>query len=132
MPKNYQRVKDNPYVLPNNLYMRVVYIVKDYERLKDEYDVAVGYSTPAVNGMPRSQEMNRVTEGKALLIATMFDELYAITEALDVMPREFRDGVFKKLVKGDPWSITTTQTKEMWQRYESIYLYGIAQKLNLI
>ena len=34
--RNYQAKNNNPYRLPHNLYMRMLYLIKDYERLKEE------------------------------------------------------------------------------------------------
>ena len=34
MAREYQKNKNNPYLLPHNLYMRVLYIVRDYDRIK--------------------------------------------------------------------------------------------------
>jgi len=35
--RNYQRTKNNPYLLPQHLYGEVKYMLKDYQRLKEEY-----------------------------------------------------------------------------------------------
>ena len=34
--KEYQRKRNNPYQLPHNVYMRVLYHIRDYERMKAE------------------------------------------------------------------------------------------------
>lgn len=34
--RNYQRQKNNPYKLPHNLYMRMLYLVRDYDRIKEQ------------------------------------------------------------------------------------------------
>lgn len=34
--REYQKTKNNPYLLPHCLYMRVLYIIRDYGRLKSE------------------------------------------------------------------------------------------------
>ena len=34
--RNYQRTRNNPYLLPHHLYMRTLYIIRDYERLKQK------------------------------------------------------------------------------------------------
>ena len=32
--RNYQPQKNNPYKLPHNLYMRMLYLIRDYDRMK--------------------------------------------------------------------------------------------------
>lgn len=34
--RNYQRQKNNPYKLPHNLYMRMLYLVRDYDRIREQ------------------------------------------------------------------------------------------------
>ena len=51
--RNYQRQKNNPYKLPHNLYMRMLYLVRDYERIRSEREDILAAS-PAPDGIPHS------------------------------------------------------------------------------
>ena len=44
--------KNNPYILPSNLYMRMLYLVRDYNRLKEEYANII-HEMPHNDGMPK-------------------------------------------------------------------------------
>ena len=50
--RNYQPKKNNPYILPSNLYMRMLYLVRDYNRLKEEYANII-HEMPHNDGMPK-------------------------------------------------------------------------------
>ena len=88
MAREYQHKKSSPQTLPHNLYFRVLYIIRDYDRLKDEYH-AILHSSPApriesgydregrfsVEYMPRGNAITSPTEEKAIRLALISDEL---------------------------------------------------------
>ena len=65
--RNYQQKKNNPYKLPHNLYMRMLYLVRDYERIRSEREDILNAS-PAPDGTPHSGTGNP-TEQKAIKLA---------------------------------------------------------------
>ena len=143
MPRNYQRTKNNPYLLPHNLYMRVLYIIKDYDRMKDEYrDVLDSSPSPSIEtGLDawgntvaefgaRRAEPSNPTEAKALRLALMSDEMHAIEQALMTVPREYRKGVLDAIKYRAPYpDIAGYKT---WQRWRQRYIWHVAKILKFI
>ncbi len=50
--RNYQRQKNNPYKLPHNLYMRMLYLIRDYDRIKDTKNPNCTAVDAALNTIP--------------------------------------------------------------------------------
>ena len=43
--RDYQAVTNNPYLLPHHLYMRTLYIIRDYDRLKEKAEKLLDFKT---------------------------------------------------------------------------------------
>ena len=82
--RNYQRTRNNPYILPHHLYMRTLYIIRDYERLKQK-------SEDIENEKDEISICNRAAE-----------EAKAIENALSYVPSFYRDGVFENIIGNVP------------------------------
>jgi len=130
MPRNYQRTKNNPYLLPHKLYMRVLYIIKDYDRLKDEYRAIVDFSLPELAGMPGSSETANPTEDKAIKAAAISDELHAIEQALMMVPPEYRQGLMNNIKYRTPYPYTAHYNTWRYWRYK--YTWNVAKRLHLV
>jgi 2'-5' RNA ligase len=80
--RDYQPKKNNPYRLPQNLYNEVKYMIKDYGRLKEEYE-----------------ELTAEAEEKRnwVKLCTVASKLSAIKNAFSTIPAEYRDGLIKNL-----------------------------------
>ena len=76
MPRVYQRKTGNPYALPHNTYMRTVYVVRDYDRLRSQ----------------RAETARR--------------RVGAVERALGELPPEYRKGVFEYMARGRAYPIT--------------------------
>lgn len=90
--KEYQSKKNNPYKLPHHLYMRIIYTIRDYERLKDT-------SAPSAK-----------------------KEASAIENALFKIPDFYREGVIENIINGSryPMGADERTFRRYKQRY--IYL----------
>ena len=128
MARNYQHTKNNPHWLPHNVYMRVIYIVRDYDRMKQEQSALI-HSTPAQQGGSRSG-LGNPTENKAIILAQMSRETDAVDRALAEIPEEYRRGVFRSAAYRDPYPITANEST--WRRWKYRFTYAIAQNLRLI
>ena len=143
MPKEYQRAKNNPYLLPHNLYMRVLYIIRDYDRLKEEYQAILHSSpTPRIesgydrNGrfsaelMPKSGEAADPTEDKGMRLALISDELHAVEQALMMIPAEYRHGVKQNVMYGG-WFPQDADGRT-YRRWKQRFIYQVAKGMKLV
>ena len=125
MPKEYQRTKNNPYWMPRHVYMQIVYLVRDYDRMKAEADEIL-YATPDIQTGSVSEPGNP-TENKALKIAEMTKKVDAIDAALRMIPQGYRKGVFNNVAYSTRYpSIAGMAT---WARWRAKLLWYIAKKL---
>jgi len=142
MAREHQKAKNNPYLLPHNLYMRVLYIIRDYDRMKDEYQVILEASpAPRIesgfdrNGkfsaefMPKSCDTAKPTEDKALRLAVISGEMHAIEQALLEIPRMYRRGVVENITEG-AW-YPKDASPRTYRRWKQRYAYNVAKKLKL-
>ena len=85
--RNYQPKKNNPYILPSNLYMRMLYLVRDYNRLKEEYTNII-HETPHNDGMPKGNMTGDPTLEKVLKTESISREVGAVEQALYQVPQD--------------------------------------------
>lgn len=127
--KEYQRNKDNPYQLPHNLYMRVLYHIRDYDRLKAERQEVL-YSSACPDGQPKGNSVTSSTENKALRLMKLEEDCAAVDQALIQIPPEYRTGVMNNICYRSPYPIDADySTYARWRRR---LIYFTAKKLNLV
>lgn len=129
--REYQTVKNNAYHLPHNLYMQVLYIIRDYDRLKEEYTAilesgsAPGYViAPRGGGAPSSP-----TEVKAMLLAGISTEMHAVEQALLDIAEEYRKPLLLNIKYRIPYPSWAHYNTWRSQRYK--FTYGVAKRLDL-
>lgn len=126
--RNYQRQKNNPYKLPHNLYMRMLYLVRDYERIRSEReDILCG--SPAPDGVPHTG-VGSPTEHKAIKLAMLDRECDAVTKALNGIPEEYRKGVINNICYGSPYPYTAH--RNTYSYWRARLLNSVAQNLGLL
>ena len=123
--KYYQLKKNNPFRLPDNLYRRVVYTVKDYDRRKAEYNEQLAYVPPVLDGMPSSLSDSDPTANKAIKLAGLYDDLYAVDSAEQDIPKEYRAGVVENAKYGTEFPASAHY--HTWQKWRQIFLYQVAK-----
>ena len=128
--RNYQKVKNNPYLLPHNLYMRVLYIIKDYDRLKEEYREMSQYSAPLLSGMPGKGEQVDATEEKGIRLAMLFGELHAIDQAKMMIPGEYREHVILNITQGVRYPDFAHYNTWRYNKYK--LCYNVAKILKMV
>ncbi|MBP3249971.1 MAG: hypothetical protein J6M48_06425 [Ruminococcus sp.] len=126
--RNYQRQKNNPYKLPHNLYMRMLYLVRDYERIRSEREDILGASPPA-DGLPNSA-LGNPTEQKAIRLAMLDRECEAVSRALGTVPEEYRRGILNNICYGSPYPYTAH--RNTYSYWRTRLLNNIAKNLGLI
>ncbi len=129
MASDYQCQKSNPFYLESSLYRRVLAVIRDYPRQQNEV-ISILYDTPEKEVSVRSSNSARPTEGMALRLALNRNDLEAVTGALEALPEEYQDGVFKNVVYGERFPKTASY--RTWLRQKQRFIYQVARNLNLI
>lgn len=124
---NYQRNRDNPFKLPHNVYMRILYIIKDYDRMKCEQNDII-LSSPGTYSGSKGQHGDP-TANKALKITLMSRETDAIEMALVLIPKEYRQAVWQNVAYGDKYPAHADYTT--YSRWRQRFIYYVAVKLNV-
>lgn len=145
MPRNYQLKKNNDDLLPHDLYMRVQYIIKGYDRLKREYMDLLYASPLPPNGMPKGNQAGSPTEAKAIKLEQLSLELRAIDQTCIEMIGLYSGRVQEPFdaVKAY-WNYNYFNyshirkniddigpSRRTWNRYKLLFSQKVAQKINL-
>lgn len=126
--RNYQLKKNNPYKLPHNLYMRMLYLVRDYERIRSEREDVI-HNSPVHDGQPHS-ELSNPTEAKGIKLAMLDSECMAVEKALNSIPPEYRKGVLRNICYGEPYPYTAH--RNTYSNWRIKFLHSIAKNLNIL
>lgn len=66
--RDYQRMKNNKWILPTNLYRQTLYAIRDYERLKEEYEYMIQGRAVELDGLPHGSRVGDPTAETAIKI----------------------------------------------------------------
>jgi len=117
--RNYQRTKNNPYLLPQHLYGEVKYMLKDYQRLKEEYE-------ELSNDM--SEERNWAK------LCTTASKISAIDTAVSGIPEEYRTGVLNNIrhERSRDGYYPNDADFRTYQNYKQRLIYLVAKNMNYV
>ncbi|MCR5109831.1 MAG: hypothetical protein K6B38_02845 [Ruminococcus sp.] len=126
--RNYQRQKNNPYKLPHHLYMRMLYLVRDYERIRSEREDILNASPPA-DGIPHTG-MGNPTEQKAIRLCELGNKCAAIEKAYESIPPEYRKAIWNNICYQSPYPIIAGEAT--YKRWRCRFIYEVAKNLHEI
>jgi len=130
--RDYQSKKNNPYELPDTLYKRVLALVRDYERLKEEYHHVLesGPTPSTVKNHPKGTYIANPTERKALRLSLISGELKAIEQALVIVPHEYRDGILNNINYFIRYP--DDADRSTYSRWKQRFLYHVAENAGYV
>ena len=147
MPRNY-RPKQIERLLPHNVYMQVIYIIKDYHRMRQERQNIL-FSTQSHDGQPRGSQTSDTTAAKAVKLAALADRIDGVDRAIhdtnalyaDKVKRDdveqfdaldaFADyGTFCYMLYNPAQE--TQPAYRTWNRFKSAFAYKVAENLKII
>ena len=126
---DYQRTKNNPYYLPTALYRRMLWLVRDYDRLQDELDNML-HESPSCDGMPRGTDVGNPVESKAIRREKLLRQTEAVEQALRAIPSEYRQGVYEHVVEGVEFP--SCADRKTWYAWQARFIYRLAERLGEI
>ena len=127
--RNYQPKKNNNYKLDKNLFSRMVYLVKDYNRMKTRIN-ELSSDLSRAEGMGATGQHSDPTLCKAMKIERMSGECNAVDWALTQIPEEFRTIIFNKILFDRAYPLHADLST--FSRWKCRFLYCLAEKLDYI
>jgi len=104
--RDYQRKKNNPYLLPHNLRKRMLYLVRDYDRIRNKCE----------------EDLKKES--------ILFYECLAIEYAVKKIPPEYKQGVIDNICRDTPYPIDAGEAT--YKKWRSRLFYYLAQELGEI
>ena len=129
MTREYQPRKNNPYLLPHNVYMQTLYVIRDYPRLKAVIE-DIGLSASATDGMPKHSKVGSSVENVAIRLERVFDEVRAVERALDCVPEFYRSGIWRNILYRERFP--QGADFRTFQRWKQRFIYETARNLKKI
>lgn len=128
--REYWQMSSKRYGLPTSLYTQVVGVIRDYERLKTEYDRILNQSAAPPDGQPRGSNRIDTTSEKGLECAEISRKLKAVEQARYEVQEEYREGVWDNVVYGIRFPIDADRTT--YYRHKKVFIKEVAKNLNWI
>lgn len=125
MSRDYQRTKRNPWILPHNLYRQTLYAIRDYNRIKEEYEYLIMGQPAEMDGQPKGTQTSDPTAATAAKAERLHNQLRAIDDAKKVIPEEFIKGVWDNIVYDSPYPLDAGRAT--YSRYKSRFIYEVAK-----
>jgi len=135
---------ESKYSLPQDITMQVHYILKGYDRLKNEY-LEIMYSSPPPSDGIRTNKISTPTENKAIKLSYITDKLNIIDQTISETRRIYSDKMELEFdVMRAYWSYDYYNyihkrkglndegpCLRKWKYFKSYFRYRLAQRLNL-
>lgn len=129
--KEYNPQKPKEYHLSQSLYLRVLHTVRDYPRMVEKVNEVLYGSSNNDGGMPKSTNIGKPTEKKAIAIAETQETLNAIDDALKQIPIEYRQHIFDNVVHKTAYPLDYAN-KNTWSMWRTRFLYYVAENLKIL
>ena len=87
MGRDYQRIKNNKYILPRNLYRHTLYVIRDYDRIRLEYEDMLQLPAVRSDGQPKGTDKSDPTALTAARAEKYHDIISAVDKAKKKYPK---------------------------------------------
>ena len=129
--KEYVPKKFKEYHFEQSLYLRVLHTVRDYPRMIEKINDVLYGSGSNFDGMPKSTDIGKPTEKKAVVIAQIQETINAIDKALKMIPIEYRQYIFDNVVYKTAYPLDYA-SKNTWSMWRMRFLFFVAENLKLL
>lgn len=128
MPKIYQPKPDR--WIPHNLYMQIIYIIRDYDRLKASQDDVILESPPPPDGMPKGNGTGDPTSSKAFKLAMEHDKVGGIEKAMKTIPPEYLHPILDNI--NNQTKLPDYADRKTWSRWKGTLIRRVGENLNML
>lgn len=129
--RDYQPKQKNPYWLERSVYLRVLALVRDYDRMVRDYQAMLYEGGAAQDGQPRAHIPGDPVERKVERMEVLWQDIHAIESALMSVPPEYRKSVLHKVIS-DKWPVDVPVGKNLPGYWKKRFLYRVAENKRLI
>lgn len=127
--RDYQRKKGNSYILPRDVYRTTLWMIRGYHRMKDEAEAIMVASPAPPDGQPRGDNAGDETAAKAIRREKLLERIRAIDEALEVVPPEYRRGVWNSVQYFEAYPLDADRST--YARHKARFVWEVANKLGI-
>ena len=127
--RDYQKNKNNPWRLPKYLYKQTLNLIRDYHRLKEEYDDIL-QSSPQDSNNGKSNMPGDPTGSKVIRLEKINERISAIEKAKAEIPGEYIQGVWNSIVHEAAYPTDADRTT--YWRYKAKFIYQVADNMHWI
>lgn len=113
--------------MPEELYRQTLFMIKDYDRTKEEYDNAIWDSPEPSDGQPRGRNAGDPTSREGMKRAELFRKLQAIEQAKLSLPEDYREGVWNNVLYKIPYP--REGHRSTWWRYKIAFIRKVAENM---
>jgi len=125
--RDYQRQKNNKYILPRAVYHKTLWQIRDYYRLKEEADGILYESSLLSDGMPRGTAIGDPVHSKAVRREETLHIIKVIEEEKAKIPEEYQKGVWDSIQYGSRYP--DDAHRNTYSRWKSVFAYSVAKRL---
>ncbi len=129
MPNYYAR-RTGKYALPPNVRSQLIYLIKDYERMKEEADAILSEYRINFEDMPKQSAHSDMVASKAARREYILLRLEAIDTAFQKVPEVYRLPIYNNICRRARYPDYADKTT-FW-RWRSKMLYYLAKSLGMI
>ena len=129
MPRDYQR-KRTKYILPKAVYHQALWIIRDYQRMKDRMNDKLGTKSQNLDGMPHGNGTTDPTFEAAAIREDMARKIAAIDRSLQLIPPEYQKGIWENIQYGSPFP--DDAERSTYGHAKSRFVHEVAVILNLV
>lgn len=124
--RDYQRHKNNKYILPRAVWHKTLWEIRDYYRMTEEAENLL-VASPSSDGTGRKGSIGDPTFAKASKRERLLRRIDVIDEAKATIPDEYRKGVWDSVMYGTRYPDDADRTT--YARWKSRFVYTVAVKL---
>lgn len=112
--------------LPKEIYMQTLWFIRDYPRLKDEYNDLL-FRSHVMDGQPRGTDVGDPTGQTAVLSAELSKKIGAIESALLEIPCEYRDSILSSVLYRTKYK--DYASRNTWKNYRRRFVFYVAKNM---
>ena len=127
--RDYQRKKNNKYMLPSAVYHQTIWTIRDYYRMKQEASDILTESSAEYDGMPHGKKTVDIVAKKAMKRESLLAKTTAIETALADIPAEYQKPVWKNILFGTPFPANADRST--YGRNKAKFIASAAERLGI-
>lgn len=128
--RDYQRKKNNKYILPTAVYHQTIWLIRDYDRMVKELADILLESPAPPDGMPGGTNKVSEVQVKAERREPLLKKTTAIEKALKKVPREYRKGVWDNIQEHKAYP--NDADRNTYGRWKSRFIREVAVSLGMV